>query len=326
MATLTFNDQNFICQENETVLDTLLRENVDIAHGCQQGVCQSCVMRSIDGQPPKASQEGLRENQKQQNHFLSCLCKPEHDMKIDHVEQSNFIHEFEVLAKQMLNHDTLLLRLLHEQNFTFKSGQFINLKSPDNITRSYSISNIPNEQQHIELQIRLLPNGRFSSWVHHDLDIGHNIPASPALGNCFYNTERQEQDLLLVGTGSGLAPLYGILQDALKQEHKGTIHLFHGSRQAEGLYLNEQIQQLVSENKNFNYTACISGEYKDKHVGVYSQGRVHDVALSAYPNLNDWRVYLCGHPQMVKQMQTQVFLKGVNLEDIYADAFHLSGG
>ncbi len=324
MATLRYQQQHYLCQKNETVLDTLLRENVDIAHGCLQGVCQSCLMRSIDSSPPEEAQRDLSTNQKQQNQFLACLCKPEHNMHIDKIEQSSFVHEFEVLAKQMLNHDTVLLRLSHGDEFTFKSGQFINLKSPDNITRSYSISNIPNEQQHLELQIRLLPNGQFSSWVHHDLDIGHSIPASSALGNCFYNNEQQEQNLLLVGTGSGLAPLYGILQDALQQQHKGSIHLFHGSRKAEGLYLKEQIQQLSTQHENFNYTACISGEYKDEHKQHYSQGRVHDVALSNYPNLNNWRVYLCGHPEMVKQMQSQVFLKGANLEDIYADAFHSS--
>lgn len=324
MAILSYKQHDYICRENETVLDTLLRENISIPHGCRQGVCQSCVMQSVDTSPPDAAQEGLRENQKQQNHFLSCLCKPEQDMEIDAIEQLDFVHEFEVLAKEMLNRDTLLLRLSHGKEFTFKSGQFINLKSPDNTVRSYSISNIPNEEQHLELQIRLLPNGRFGSWVYHDLEVGHNISASSALGNCFYNTERQEQGLLLVGTGSGLAPLYGILQDALRQAHKGAIHLFHGSRDAEGLYLREQIQQLVSENNNFNYTACVSGDYKDEHLGLYSQGRVHEVALSTYNNLNGWRVYVCGHPEMVKQMQTQVFLKGANLEDIYADAFHLS--
>ncbi len=324
MATLNYKQQDYICQKNETVLDTLLRENLNIAHGCRQGVCQSCIMRSVDTNPPVAAQQGLRENQKQQKHFLSCLCLLEQDMQLEQITESEFAHNLKVLSKQMLNHDTLLLRLLHDEAFTFKSGQFINLKSADNTVRSYSISNPPNKQLHIELQIRLLANGRFGSWVHNEVEIGDNIPASSALGSCFYNTERQEQGLLLVGTGSGLAPLYGILQDALQQEHKGAIHLFHGSRQAKDLYLKEQIQQLVSEHENFSYTACISGEYRNEHEEHYSQGRVHEVALSNYSYLNNWRVYLCGHPEMVKQMQTQVFLKGVDMNDIYVDAFHLS--
>lgn len=324
MVTLSYKQQNYICQENETVLDTLLRENLNIAYGCRQGVCQSCIMRSVNTNPPATAQQGLRENQKQQKHFLSCLCLPEQDMQLEQIGQSEFTHNFKVLSKQMLNHETLLLRLRHDKAFTFKPGQFINLKSRDNTVRSYSISSPPNKQSYIELQIRLLPNGRFSSWVHNEVAIGDNIPASSALGSCFYNIERQEQELLLVGTGSGLAPLYGILQDALAQGHKGVIHLFHGSRQVADLYLKEQIQQLVNENGNLSYTACISGEYKDEHKKHYSQGRVHNVALSNYSSLNNWRVYLCGHPEMVKQMQTQVFLKGVDMSDIYVDAFHLS--
>lgn len=324
MVTLNYKQQNYICQKNESVLDTLLRENLNIAHGCRQGVCQSCIMRSVDTNPPVVAQRGLQKNQKQQKHFLSCLCLPEENMQIEQVGQSEFKHNLKVLSKQMLNHDTLLLRLLHDEALVFKSGQFINLKSTDNTVRSYSISNLPNKQSYIELHIRLLPNGRFSRWVHNELEIGDNIPASSALGSCFYNTERQEQGLLLVGTGSGLAPLYGILQDALQQEHKGEIHLFHGSRQAEGIYLEEQIQQLVNEYENLSYTACISGKYRDEDKEHYSQGRVHEVALSSYSSLNNWRVYLCGHPEMVKKMQTQVFLKGVDMNDIYVDPFHLS--
>ncbi|MDQ7091890.1 MAG: FAD-binding oxidoreductase [Methylococcales bacterium] len=324
MATFHYKQQQYDCRENETVLDTLLRENVSIPHGCRQGVCQSCLLRSIDNPPPKHSQENLSTNQKQQNHFLSCLCVPEQAMQIETIDTFNFEYEFQVLAKRMLNHNTLLLRLSHGKQFIFKAGQFVNLKTPDNIIRSYSISNIPNEQDYIELQIRLLPNGRFSYWVHHDLNLGDKVPASSARGHCFYTMEQQEQGLLLIGTGTGLAPLYGILQDALAQNHRGKIHLFHGSRTVEDLYLSEKIQKLTVNHENFNYTACISGNYDDNYKDDYSQGRANDIALSTYTNLNNWRVYLCGHPEMVKQMQTQVFLKGANLEDIYADAFHLS--
>ena len=323
MATLRYQQQNYLCQKDETVLDALLNENVDIPYGCRQGVCQSCMLRSIEP-PPTAAQVGLKENQKQQNYFLACCCKPDGDMQIEPIKQSEFIYEGKVLAKQSLNHDTLLLRLSHSEDFQFKAGQFINLKTPDNIVRSYSISNPPNQNNQIDLQIRLLKNGRFSTWVHQDLNIGDKIPMSSALGDCFYTHDKPEQNLLLVGTGSGLAPLYGILQDAIAQKHQGKIHLFHGSRHAEDLYLMDEIKQLATEHDNFNYTPCLSGNYTDKPLDSYHQGRVHEVALSTYADLTHWRVYLCGHPEMVKQMQTQVFLKGVDMDDIFMDAFHLS--
>ena len=73
MVTLNYKQQDYICQENETVLDTLLRESFNIAHGCRQGICQSCIMRSVDENPPAAAQQGLGKNQKLQKHFLHLL-------------------------------------------------------------------------------------------------------------------------------------------------------------------------------------------------------------------------------------------------------------
>jgi ferredoxin len=54
MPTLTLNRATFANQPNETILDTLLRENIQIPNGCHQGVCQSCLLRSVDV-PPSVS-------------------------------------------------------------------------------------------------------------------------------------------------------------------------------------------------------------------------------------------------------------------------------
>lgn len=321
MPSITMGKTRFACQPDETVLDTLLREKIRIPNGCRQGDCQSCLMRSLDKAPPLSSQVGLKDTLQKQNYFLACICHPEQDMTVALPDYQSALIEARVIKKQQLTPDIVRLIVEYETAFNFFAGQFINLKRADGLTRSYSIANIPHRDNILEFHIRRLPNGQFSTWVHDEMETGSRLSLSEAKGSCHYLPGRTEQPLLLVGTGSGLAPLYGIISDALLQEHCGPIHLFHGSRDLNGLYLMDEIRELANRFDNFQYTPCLSGE--DALHG-YARGRAHDVALSSAETLKGWRIYLCGHPDMVNQTKKMAYLKGASLSDIYADAFHVA--
>ena len=321
MTKLTINEQVFFCEPNETVLDRLLHENVTISYTCKKGSCHSCMVRSLAGTPPEAAQVGLRDTLKKHNHFLACLCYPEQDMVIKVPDQSELYTKGIVVVNEMLNRNTLLLILALRDAFEFNAGQFVTLQRPDGLTRSYSIANTPQESNTLEFHIRRLPNGRFSEWLHDEVRIGDSIAVSEAHGHCFYLPERRDQGLLLVGTGTGLAPLAGILTDALAHGHSGPIYLFHGSREVEDLYRIEEMRHFSEQHNNFHYVPCLSG---DDLADGFSSGRVNDVALASFSELKGWRIFLCGHPDMVNQMKKMTFLKGAASTDIYADAFLLT--
>ena len=318
MHKITLGQNTYTCANDETILDLLLREKVDITYGCQQGACQSCMLRSNGVSPPRDAQKGLKDTMKAMNYFLACQCHPEQDMTVSLLEAAEFSTNARVLTKEALNRDIIRLLLEFENAIEFRAGQFINLKKPDGLTRSYSIANTPNSDNIIELHIRRLSGGRFSEWVHNELQVGDLIPVSDPRGLCFYTPDRRDQGLLLVGTGSGLAPLAGILNDALTQNHSGPIHLFHGSQEVESLYWTDKLQQLAAENENVHFTACVSG---NKVPDGYASGRANEVALKTISDLKSWRVFLCGHPEMVNDMKRQAFLNGASMSDIYADAF-----
>ncbi len=321
MYKLTIEDKTYSCQPDETVLDALLRENVSISYACKKGTCHSCMVRSPDILPPEAAQAGLKNTLKKRNHFLACLCHPEQDMVIKLPDQSEFYTEGTVVVNEMLNRNTLLLTIAFKDAFEFNAGQFVNLQRADGLTRSYSIANTPQESNTLEFHIRRLPGGKFSEWLHDEIKVGDTIAVSESRGHCFYLPERSEQGILLVGTGTGLAPLAGILTDALAQGHSGPIYLFHGSREAEDLYRIDEMRQLARQHQNFHYIPCISG----KHVPEgFTHGRANEVALAMLADLKGWRVFLCGHPEMVNQTKKMTFLKGASMKDIYADAFHVT--
>ncbi|MCX7094721.1 MAG: FAD-binding oxidoreductase [Methylobacter sp.] len=320
MRSITIGESTFSCQPDETVLETLLRENVKVPNGCRQGLCQACLMRSLDNSPPASAQVGLKDTLQKQKYFLACVCRPERNMTVALPNQQGASIEAGVIKKQRLTPDIIRLVLEYQTPFNFFAGQFVNLKRADGLTRSYSIANIPKNDNILEFHIRRLPNGQFSSWVHDELEPGAQLTLSEAQGSCHYLSGRAEQPLMLIGTGSGLAPLYGILADALAQDHSGPIHLYHGSRDLNGLYFVEEMRELAAEFDNFHYTSCVSGDASESdHV----KGRAHDIALSSIETLKGWRVFLCGHPEMVNQSKRMAFMKGASIADIYADAFHV---
>lgn len=317
---ITFEDRRIRCETGESVLDALLRENLDIPHGCKQGACQSCMMKSLDGAPPPASQKGLKDVLQHQNHFLACLCYPQGDMRVSLHTAHTFNHAT-VTDKRLLNAETLLLTLHCNEAMNFYAGQFVNLRRADGLTRSYSIANNRIHAHKLTFHIRRLAGGRFSEWAHQELNVGDRIEVSDPQGLCYYLPNQKDRNMLLIGTGSGLAPLAGIIEEALHQGHSGDIHLYHGSREVDGLYWIEEMRELAERHANFHYTPCVSRG--DAPEGI-APGRANDVAMAAIPNLKDWRVYLCGHPDMVNQTKRQAFLQGARLQDILSDAFHVA--
>ena len=318
MTKLTLGENSYTCQPDESVLDTLIREDVDISYACKQGTCHSCLTRSVNLTPPEAAQKGLKATQKQQKYFLACLCHPEQDMQIKLPEQSELFSQGKVIISEMLNHNTLLLKIECQDIQEYFAGQFVNLQRDDGLIRSYSIANVPQQDGILEFHIRRLPDGQFSEWLHDEIRIGDNIAVSEPQGHCFYIPERADEGLLLVGTGTGLAPLAGILEDALKQGHTGPVMLFHGSSSVEDLYRIDELREFAQKYDNFSYFPCVSGEHVPEE---YIAGRADKVALAQVQDWKGYRVFLCGHPDMVSSMKMEAFMKGVSMGDIFTDAF-----
>jgi len=320
MAKITYSEQTFDCQNDESVLECLSRHGVELSSSCRAGVCQSCVVKATEGTPPAEAQAGLKPQLQKQGYFLACICKPEQDLSFTNPDDGALPQvAATVVSKTRFNDTIIRLRLKPESELDFQPGQFLNIHRDDGLTRSYSIASLPKEG-FIELHVERVENGKMSNWLHNQVAMGGKLNIDGPHGDCFYIDDKPEQNLLLIGTGTGLAPLWGIARDALSQGHKGEIHLFHGSHSKDKIYLADELKQLAKLHSNFFYTACISG---DENQG-YTAGRANEVALSEIPKLDGWRIYLCGHPEMVNGTKKKAFLAGASLNDIHADAFTLS--
>ena len=150
----------------------------------------------------------------------------------------------------------LRVHLRPEGPFDYRAGQYLTLLRGDGLARSYSLASLPGEEA-LELHVRLLPGGEMSGWLGTQARPGEAVRIQGPVGECFYVPGQPEQPLLLAGTGTGLAPLYGVVRDALAEGHTGPIWLFHGARERRGLYLVEALRELASRHPNLHYRPSV---------------------------------------------------------------------
>jgi CDP-4-dehydro-6-deoxyglucose reductase len=316
MARVSYESRWYPLEADESVLDGLLRQGVAVPHSCKTGVCQSCLMRAT-GVVPEKAQAGLKNTLKARNYFLACSCKLEHDSDLEVASGEELRVPARIQGLERLSEDVLRVRLWPEAPFEYRAGQYLTLLRADGLARSYSLASLPREDG-LELHVRLLPGGAMSQWLRNDAQPGEAVKLQGPAGDCFYLPGKPEQPLLLAGTGTGLSPLYGIVRDALEAGHTGPIWLFHGARDVRGLYLVDELRALAERHANLHYRPSVL----EGRLGEWYQVGALDALLRAEcPKPAGYSAFLCGNPELVLSLRKKLFLAGLSLKDIHADAF-----
>jgi len=319
MVKIQYGDQLVEVENGQTILEVLLHEGHEIPNNCRAGACQSCLMQAIDGEVPAAAQSGLKDTQKSQGYFMACRCQPSSDLKISPLNAEEIFTTATVIERQLLSEDVLRLRLVPEKPFAYRAGQFVTLWNSQKIGRSYSLASVFGVDPFLEFHIRRIDEGRLSPWLHEQIDINDQLQIQPACGDCFYVPENKLQPILLAGTSTGLAPLIGIARDALEQSHEGEIHLLHGALKPAGLYLHNTLLSMAQAYDNFHYHASVLEN--DHSIAGIGEGSLDEQAMGLLSNPAEWKIYLCGAPEMVNSLKKKIFLAGANMRNIHSDPF-----
>jgi NAD(P)H-flavin reductase/ferredoxin len=312
---LSYNRKKYSCQSEETVLQALLRQNVNIPNGCGHQVCLSCLMVSLDGSPPSTAQTGLNETLKLQNYFLACACKPEQDMDIS-LPQESFAMEVPVtvVSVEQLNVCLLSISLQCEQAILdYKSGQSAILLNSDNFGSKCAIVSPSNTRLsgQLEVHLELSHDACFSKWAATKLCAGIRMRLYGPIGNMIYLATTANQTLLLAGKNEGLSYLVGIVQDIFSREHKGKIYLFHQVDSTEDLYLSDELNEIGSYYPNFHYIPCVLQSSENE----VASHRIKQTIT----NLTGARVFISGCKDFVHTIQKQSFLAGCRANDIFVE-------
>ncbi|MCB9568190.1 MAG: 2Fe-2S iron-sulfur cluster binding domain-containing protein [Myxococcales bacterium] len=317
MSVVRYRGRELEVAAGETVLEALEAAGEAVPSSCRAGTCQTCTLRCLEGELPEAAQVGLSPAKRRLGYFLACVCRPGGDLEVAPLDDADAVPAT-ITGVERAGGDVLLVRLRPARPLAHEAGQFVSLIRDDGLARPYSLASLPGDEE-LVLHVRHYPDGQMSGWLA-GAPIGASLTLRGPSGECFYIADDPARPLLLVGTGTGLAPLEGILRAALHQGHKGPITLIHGARTAEGLYRREALEALAAAHPNVE--VIFSALAGDPEPGVVDTP-VDRLALARAKaaDRSTLRVYLCGDPGQVSALRRRLFIDGLALRSILADAF-----
>ncbi len=218
--------------------------------------------------------------------------------------------------KIALTHDVLELHFSKPNELSFKAGQFLQFQVPDAekmLLRSYSIASTPTDTT-LEFCIKILPGGKASTLFANAIE-GDEFQVRGPRG-LFVNTE--DAPLYCIATGAGIAPVMGIIQDELKnKKNNNEIKLLFGVRDEQDMFWQHRFAELKQNFPNFDYSLTLSQPKLDGNWNGL-RGRVTDHIPT---NLLTHRFFLCGSPQMVKDVRDLLIKNGVEAKQIHFEVF-----
>lgn len=302
----------------DTVLEALERAGVNVPSSCRAGACQTCMMRATEGIVPSAAQAGLKDSLRKSGHFLSCICRPDQELSCEPAHTANFRGQVTIREIRPIGPDVVLVQLSRPHGFDFSPGQFITVQRADGLARSYSIASQKNQSDTLDIHVRRVPQGQLSGWFHEEARPGDELWLEGPKGDCIYYPENPDEPLILIGTGTGIAPLMAIAVDACQQGHGGSITIYHGALSEDRFYLVDDLETLTQTHPNVNYVRCVLKGPAGPNIKV---GELKDIVLSGLSDPKQKRVYLCGDPGLVRILKKQIFLAGVSMNRLHADPF-----
>ena len=325
--------RQFAAAESETILAAAIHAGVGLPYGCKDGACGSCKCKKISGEVTHDtySDKALSPQELADGFVLTCRATAHTDVVLES-RQVTDLDAFpikkmpvRVSALEKLSHDVMRVQLqLPAHNvFQYFAGQYIEFTLRDGSRRAYSIATPPHLQTTapgLELHIRHMPGGLFTDHVFDGLKEKEILRIEGPFGS-FFLREDSDKPMVFLASGTGFAPIKGLLTH---MQHAGItrpVSLYWGGRRPADLYQDAWLQELATAMPNLRYVPVVSDAQPDDH-WTGRTGYVHQAVLDDFADLSGYEVYACGAPIVVDSARTS-YISQRNLpeEAFFADAF-----
>jgi methane monooxygenase component C len=322
----------FECRSDEDIITAALRQSIYLMASCREGGCATCKGFCADGEYllGKYSSQALPDEEEAAGEILLCACFPSTDMEIevpytyDRISFSpeNLFFEAQITKLQQVSSNVIrivLERIGEQKQVKFESGQFFDLEIPGTTTtRSYSPANIENKEGILEFFIRIVEDGKFSTYLKNEATIGQILRLKGASG-IFGLKANGFTPRFFVAGGTGLAPVLSMVRHMQKWDEPQKCVIYFGVNTEEEVFLLDDLEKLASQMPTLELRACV-WKYSDSWDG--EKGSVVDILrrdlqlTGVNPDL-----YLCGPPGMVDATFAVCEDLGIPKKQIYLEKF-----
>ncbi len=329
IVTLKASGHRFAVEDGETVLQAAQRAGLALSYSCRAGLCGSCKAIVLEGRchyphnPPSA----LNAAEQARHAALLCQAVPLTDLLLE-VREVASVEDMprqqisvRVSARDRLAPDVMRLQLqpVAGARMRWLPGQYVEVLLEDSKRRAFSLARAPHEGSELEVHVRHVAGGGFTSWVFDGLAIGDTLRVEGPFGT-FVPREDSERPMVLVAGGTGFAPVKAIIEHFLHLGARRPMHLYWGARTDADLYLRPLPERWAAVVPTLDFHPVISDAMEAERAGTRC-GLVHEAVLEDFPDLSGHDVYMCGPPALIDAGRRTFVEAGLPEARLYYDSF-----
>ena len=313
----------------QTLLSTLYANDIFIPSACGgKGSCGHCKITVTGGGGPVLPTETpyLTRKEVRSDVRLACQVKIREDIYVRIPEElldvKMFSSTVESTVEMTYDIKEIRMRLNDPVEISQRPGQYVQIQAPSpdgDVFRAYSISSPTYESNVVELNVRLVPDGIGSTYLH-NLEVGDTVQFTGPYGE-FYLNEDPDVEIVCVGGGCGMAPMKNIIYSIYDKWPDRVCWLFFGCRTTKDIFYLQEFEELAKKHPNFHVIYSLSDELAEGEEWDGETGFIHLAADKSLDSGVARQAFLCGPPLMIEAVSRVLEEKGIRPEDIFYDEF-----
>lgn len=213
-----------------------------------------------------------------------------------------------------------------QDDFAFVAGQYLMIQwfnGEKTVYRAYSIAASPFANE-IQITVKSVSEGDFSHFANTSLQVGDFLEVSLPQGNFTLQTDMgQSKNYLALATGSGITPIYAMIQAVLEGEPQSRFGLIYGNTHPEHTIFKSQLDALQIKYPEQFTVQYVYSRFED-HTSETGRidSRLIERLLQSKFKVQDWdSCYICGQEAFKKESVDALISRGYQREQIHCEWF-----
>ncbi len=215
--------------------------------------------------------------------------------------------------------------------YHFTQGQHLTLRAfldGEDVRRSYSICSAPHEAA-LQVAIKHVAGGRFSTYAHEQLRAGDEIDVMPPDGR-FYTAldAANAKHYVAFVAGSGITPVISLIKATLAVEPRSHFTLIYGNRNIESVMFHEALEDLKDTYlQRFALYHVFSREHQEVDLfnGRLDGAKCKTLLETLLPPARIDEAFICGPHSMIDEISAVLAAAGIAPDKIHTERFGTPG-